>query len=62
MAHEYLARQLNPLQVGAELTRYRDAAQRLIRSPWAQQRIRLLADALLRHGTLTGEEIVGLSH
>ncbi len=57
MAREYLARQLNPLQVGAELVRYRDAAQRLVRSPWARQRIRLLADALLRHGTLTGEQI-----
>jgi hypothetical protein len=34
MAYEYLARQLNPVQIGAELTRYRDAAQRLVRSPW----------------------------
>jgi hypothetical protein len=41
--------------------RYRDAAQRLIRSPWAQQRIRLLAAALLRHGTLSGDEIFDLS-
>jgi hypothetical protein len=32
MAHEYLARQLNPLQVGAEFSRYRDAAQRLVRA------------------------------
>jgi hypothetical protein len=57
MAYEYLARQLNPLQVGGELVRYRDAAQRLVRSAWARHRIRLLADALLRHGTLTGEQI-----
>ena len=58
MARDYLSRDIaNPLQVGAELVRYRDAAQRLVRSPWAQQRIRLLADALLRHGTLSGEEI-----
>jgi hypothetical protein len=58
MAREYLARSIaNPLQAAAELMRYRDAAQRLVRSPWAQQRIRLLADALLRHGTLSGEEI-----
>jgi hypothetical protein len=41
--------------------RYRDAAQLLIRSPWAQHRIRLLADALLRHGTLTGEQIFELA-
>ncbi len=32
-----------------------NAAQRLVR-----QRIRLLADALLRHGTLSGEEIVAV--
>jgi hypothetical protein len=57
MAYEYLARQLNPLQVGAEFLRYRDAAQRLVRSAWARHRIRLLADALLRHGTLTVEQI-----
>ena len=57
MARDYLARQLNPLRIGAELARYRDAAQRLVRSPWALHRIRLLADALLRHGTLSGEEI-----
>jgi hypothetical protein len=61
MAYAYLARQLNPLQVGAEFVRYRDAAQRLIRSPWAQHRVRLLADALLRHGTLSGDEIGGLT-
>ena len=30
MACEYLARQLNPLQIGAEFSRYRDAAQRLV--------------------------------
>jgi hypothetical protein len=31
MAYEYLVRQLNPLQAAAELVRFRDAAQRLIR-------------------------------
>jgi hypothetical protein len=61
MAYAYLARQLNPLQIGAELTRYRDAAQRLVRSAWARHRIRLLADALLRHGTLSGEQIFELA-
>ena len=38
-------------------TRCRAAAERLVRSAWAQQRIRALADALLRSGTLSGEEI-----
>jgi len=29
----------------------------LIATPWAQQRIRLIAAALLRHGILTGDQI-----
>jgi hypothetical protein len=57
MARDYLARQLNPLQVGAELMRCRDAAQRLVRSPWAQHRIVAIADALLQRGTLSSDEI-----
>jgi hypothetical protein len=58
MAREYLARSIsNPLRAAAELSRCRTAAERLVRSAWAQQRIRLLADALLRCGTLSGEEI-----
>ena len=44
----YLARCVaNPLQAAAELARYRDAARRLVRTPWARHRIRLLANALL---------------
>jgi hypothetical protein len=61
MARRYLADRIdNPLQAAAELVRYRDAAQRLVRSPWAQQRICLLADALMLHGTLSGDEVVEL--
>jgi hypothetical protein len=61
MAREYLARSIsNPLRAAAELSRLRDAAQRLVRSAWAQQRIRLLADALLRHGTLTADDVAVL--
>jgi hypothetical protein len=57
MAREYLSRGLDPLHAAAELSRCRAAAERLVRSAWAQQRIRLLADALLRCGTLSVEEI-----
>ena len=62
MAREYLARRIaNPLHAAAELARFRAAAQRLIRSGWARQRIDVLADALQRHGTLTGEQILEMS-
>jgi hypothetical protein len=57
MARHYLARQFDPLKVGVEIARLRDAAHRLVRTPWAQQRIRLLAEALLQHRSLTGDEI-----
>jgi hypothetical protein len=61
MAREYLARCVaNPLQAAAALARFRDAAQRLVRSAWARQRIRLLAAALLEHDTLTAEQISDL--
>jgi hypothetical protein len=57
-AREFLARSIpNPLRAAAELARCRDAAARLVRSAWAQRRIRVLADALLRCGTLNADEI-----
>jgi hypothetical protein len=46
------------LQIGAEFSRYHDAAQRLVRSPWAHHRIVAIADALLRNGSLSGDEIL----
>ena len=52
-----LARYYGPLQVEAEIACFRDAADRLVSDPWAQDRIRLIAAALLRQGTLTGDEI-----
>jgi hypothetical protein len=62
MARDYLARRVvNPLQAAAELARHRVAAQRLVRSTWAQHRIVGLADALLRNGALTGEQILEIS-
>jgi hypothetical protein len=60
IARHYLARQFDSLKVGAEIARLRDAAQRLVRTPRAQHRIRLVADALLQHGTLTGDQIGGV--
>jgi len=58
MARDYLSRHVaNLLHAAAALARYRDAAQRLVRSPWAQQRIVAIADALLQRGTLSSEEI-----
>ncbi len=43
-----------------ELARYRDAAQRLVRSPWARGRIVAIADRLLRSGSLSGKEVCEL--
>jgi hypothetical protein len=51
------AESFTPLQLGAELACLRNSAQRLVTTPWAQMRIVQIADALLRHGTLIGEQI-----
>jgi len=61
MAREYLARYCDPVLIGAGLAQGRDAAERLVRTAWAEQRIRLLADALLQRGTLSGEDIEALA-
>jgi hypothetical protein len=45
MAKHYLARRFGPLQVEAEIARLRDAAHRLVRTPWAQDQ--LIAATLL---------------
>jgi hypothetical protein len=46
------------LRAAAELVRYRDAAQRLVRSLWAQRP--LPANGLLRIGSLSSERIFEL--
>jgi hypothetical protein len=60
MAREYLAREFDPLRVGIELMRLRDAADKLARTPWASRRIQVIATALLQRGSLTGEQIAAL--
>jgi hypothetical protein len=47
MAREYLARQFDAVQIGATLACYRDAADSLVRTHWAQSRIPVIARALL---------------
>jgi hypothetical protein len=61
MARQHLVRRFEPLLIAAEIARLRDAAERLVRTPWAERRIRLVAEALLQRGTLSGEEICGLA-
>lgn len=59
MAREYLANAgLHLLQIEAEIVRARLAADRLVRSE--QQRIRVIADALMQRGSLSGADILCL--
>jgi hypothetical protein len=57
MARHYLSDRYDLLQVEAEIVRFRDAAFKLLQTPWAEQRVRLITAALLDRGTLTGEDI-----
>lgn len=57
-ARQHLSRRFGPLEIGFQLARMRDAADALVRLE--QQRIRRIADALLRHGSLTGQQITAL--
>jgi hypothetical protein len=61
MAREYLARYCDPVLIGAGIAQGRDAADRLVRTPCAQDRIRLIAGPLLNCGRLNGSEILELS-
>jgi hypothetical protein len=60
MVRRCLARRFEPLRISAEIARLRNAAERLVRTHWAQHRIEMIADALVRHGTLTGADISAL--
>jgi hypothetical protein len=53
-------RAASKLQIGTDIARLGDAAQRLVRTPFARRRIPLIAEALLRRGTLVGDEIGGM--
>ena len=61
MARDYLARHIaNPLQAAAELVRFRDAAQRLVRSPWAQHALSRLPTLCCGTASLSADEIFEL--
>jgi hypothetical protein len=59
-AREHLVRRIGPLRIGVERDRYRSAARSLVSSSSAQRRIRVIADALLRCGSLDAEQIYEL--
>jgi hypothetical protein len=62
MAREHVSRSIaDPLRVERELARCRAAAERLVSSKFGATRIRLLADALLRVGSLSAQEIYAVA-
>jgi len=61
-ACEYLADYFDALTIEARIKQARDATDRLVRTAWAQGRIRLIAGALLQHGTFSGEEIASVRY
>ncbi len=61
MARRCLLRRFTKLEVAREMVRMGEAARRLVRTPWAEVRVRAIADALVERGTLTAEEIYELS-
>jgi hypothetical protein len=60
MAQRYLISRIEPLQIAAEMLRLRGSAEALVRLPWSQRRIAVIAEALLARGTLSGEDIAAL--
>jgi hypothetical protein len=55
MARRHLGRRFGPLQIGTELTRLRDAADKLVRLE--QRRVERIATALLERSTLNAAQI-----
>ena len=60
MARRYPEEHYSEAQLGLQLARMRTAAERLVSSE--QTRIEIIAAALLRHGTLSGDQIIELTH
>jgi hypothetical protein len=59
-ARRYLSRRFAAAEIEAELTRCQRAAGQLIRCRWGLYRVTVIAAALERHGTLTGDDIRAL--
>jgi hypothetical protein len=59
MVREYL-KPRGALRMLSKIDRFRTAARRLVSSPGARQRIEVIAAALLRHGVLSGDAVIGL--
>ncbi len=57
-ARQLLSRRYNELEIGLQLSRYRSAAERLVRTE--QARIKTIAELLIERGSLTGEQIAML--
>jgi hypothetical protein len=57
VARRYLAEAASPAGVEAEVASLRAWAAWLVRTPWGRKRNRLVAEALLVHGTLDREAV-----
>jgi hypothetical protein len=58
MARRYLSKEYKPLMLGVAFNRMREAARRLVRTVTVRCQIEVIADALLRYGSLSSDEII----